>query len=116
MVLCPHLLGTMFPGSLARLEGGAGYLGVGLLSLPLQEPELLLLLREEVPKASRTLTGGEVRLEAGRRGSCSFWLAGSCGHWANTARPLRPKVPPLQVHHREERQWGGEHTHTHRQG
>jgi len=24
-------------------------LGVGLLSLPLQEPELLLLLREEVP-------------------------------------------------------------------
>lgn len=26
-----------------------GYLGVGLLSLPLQEPELLLLLREEVP-------------------------------------------------------------------
>lgn len=28
---------------------GASYLGVGLLSLPLQEPELLLLLREEVP-------------------------------------------------------------------
>lgn len=27
----------------------AGYLGVGLPSLPLQEPELLLLLREEVP-------------------------------------------------------------------
>lgn len=26
-----------------------GYLGVGLLSLPLQEPELLLLLSEEVP-------------------------------------------------------------------
>lgn len=36
-------------GSPDRLEGGAGYLGVGLLSLPLQEPELLLLLREEVP-------------------------------------------------------------------
>lgn len=53
-----------------------------------------------------------MRLEAGRRGSCSFWLAGSCGHWANTARPLRPKVPPLRVHHREERQWGGTHTHT----
>lgn len=36
-----------------RQPGLAGrrscYLGVGLLSLPLQEPELLLLLREEVP-------------------------------------------------------------------
>lgn len=48
-MLFPHLLGTMFPGSPARLEGEAGYLGVGLLSLPLQEPELLLLLREAVP-------------------------------------------------------------------
>lgn len=28
---------------------GRPYLGVGLLSLPLQEPELLLLLTEEVP-------------------------------------------------------------------
>lgn len=45
----PHLLGTGFPGTQAWLEGGAGYLGVGLLSLPLQEPELLLLLREEAP-------------------------------------------------------------------
>ena len=36
-------------GQAGRQEGGAGYLGVGLLSLPLQEPELLLLLREEVP-------------------------------------------------------------------
>lgn len=45
-----------------------------------------------------------MRLEAGRRGRCSFWLAGSCGHWANTARPLRPKVPPLWGHHRGEKQ------------
>lgn len=53
-----------------------------------------------------------MRLEAGRRGSCSFWLAGSCGHWVNTARPLRPNVPPLRVRPRGERQWGGTHTHT----
>lgn len=49
VLLSPHLPGTRFPGSQAWLGGGAGYLGVGLLSLPLQEPELLLLLREEVP-------------------------------------------------------------------
>lgn len=93
----------------AGWEGAAGYLGVGLLSLPLQEPELLLLLREEAPWASRTLTGGEVRLEAGRRGRCSFWLVGSRGHWANTARPLRPKGPPLQGHRRGEKHGGGMH-------
>lgn len=49
VLLSPHHPGTRFPGSRAWLGGGAGYLGVGLLSLPLQEPELLLLLREEVP-------------------------------------------------------------------
>lgn len=47
-----------------------------------------------------------MRLEAGRRGRCSFWLAGSCGHWANTARPLRPKGPPLRGRHRGEKQRG----------
>lgn len=54
---------------------------MGLLSLPLQEPELLLLLRERgAVGIPHTLTGGEVRLEAGRKGRCSFWLVGSCGH------------------------------------
>lgn len=40
------------PGSQAAGPGqaeGGRYLGVGLPSLPLQEPEVLLPLREEVP-------------------------------------------------------------------
>lgn len=43
--------GSQAPSSMgwARRVGQGSYLGVGLLSLPLQEPELLLLLREEVP-------------------------------------------------------------------
>lgn len=86
---------------------GSRYLGVGLPSLPLQEPELLLLLRVEAPQASRTLTGGDVRLEAGRRGRWSLWLVDSCGHWANTARPLRPQGPPLGVTAGERRRGEG---------
>lgn len=58
------------------------------------------------------LTGGEVRLEAGRRGRGSFWLVGSCGHWANTARPLRPKGPPLWGHHQGKKQRGEGDTET----
>lgn len=46
-------MGAELPWVLFPLPWGGlramGYLGVGLLSLPLQEPELLLLLSEEVP-------------------------------------------------------------------
>lgn len=48
MVRTRLLPGLASPRGL-RVPGRADYLGVGLLSLPLQEPELLLLLREEVP-------------------------------------------------------------------
>lgn len=52
-VWAPAALGAELPWVLFPLPWGGlramGYLGVGLLSLPLQEPELLLLLSEEVP-------------------------------------------------------------------
>lgn len=55
------------------LQCAVRYLVVGLPSLPLQDPELLLLLREEVQLASRIpgLTGRVCRLQGAGRGPSS---------------------------------------------